>query len=149
MRGNRERNLSHSSWLRRIPGLHSLATRSNGEVGPQAAGSNIPETALQKPSPVATFAALLGKFPTKVTYKPGKKLLLADALSRFPCKEELSEEAEQFHVSVVSSLPVSDRQQQSIKEATINDASFTDICRYVSTERLERNDHLPDALRPY
>ncbi|XP_077550597.1 uncharacterized protein LOC144163727 [Haemaphysalis longicornis] len=41
------------------------------------------------------------------------------------------------------------RRLQTIKEATINDATFTNICRYVSTEWPERKDHLPDALRPY
>lgn len=67
---------------------------------------------------------VLQRFPIKVTFKPDKKLFLADALSRFPSAMELTDETEQFQVSVISSLPVSDQQLKSIRHGTNKDASM-------------------------
>lgn len=84
-----------------------------------------------------------------MTYKPGKELFLADALSRFPNKTELKEESLDFQVHALSSLPVSDRQLQGIREALLKDATMTELCSYSSNEWPESKQQVSEAVRAY
>lgn len=91
----------------------------------------------------------LQRFPIRVTYKPGKELFLADALSRFPNKTELKEESLDFQVHALSSLPVSDRQLQGIREALLKDATMMELCNYSSNEWPESKQQVSEAVRAY
>ncbi|XP_037516338.1 uncharacterized protein K02A2.6-like [Rhipicephalus sanguineus] len=91
----------------------------------------------------------LQRFPIKVVYKPGKELFLADALSRFPNQKELKEESLDFHVHALSSLPVSDRQLQEIREEVLKDATMTELCSYSSTEWPESKLQVSETARAY
>lgn len=92
---------------------------------------------------------VLQRFPITVTYKPGKELLLADALSRFPSKVQLQEETEQFEVNAVSFLPIADDQLRSIRESTKNDALMSQLLCYTKTDWPETRLQVPDALRAF
>ena len=78
------------------------------------------------------------RFNANVSHKPGRELVIADALSRNPVqhrlteKEVLQEEEVERHVSTVqASWPVSDSRIEQIRQATIQDSVLTEVINYV------------------
>lgn len=78
---------------------------------------------------------LLQKYDIKVQYRPGKELLLADALSRDSlCTEEdkLLEKEIEAHVGlVVSALPTTSYRLEIFKKETRNDLELEKIKQYI------------------
>lgn len=101
------------------------------------------------PIRIQRIRLVLQKFPITVTYKPGKKLLIADALSHFPSKVELREKTEQFVANVVSSLPIADNHLRRIREETKNDAVMSQLLHYSSTEWPKWRLEVPGGVRPF
>ncbi|XP_063360657.1 uncharacterized protein K02A2.6-like [Cydia amplana] len=93
----------------------------------------------------------LQKYDIIVKYKPGKDLLIADALSRHNLKTNdnlLEQEIEAQVRMVVSSLPVTDRKLQIFKDETNKDTDLQQIKYYILNGWPSIKD-IPNSLRPY
>lgn len=75
----------------------------------------------------------LQRYPIKLTYKPGKELFLADALSRFPSKKLLREETEQFQVNVLDYISASQQRLRDLLAATNEDPALVKLRGYAET----------------
>jgi len=77
----------------------------------------------------------LMQFNPIVSHKPGKQLVIADALSRNPTKDsqvcQLSVEVNTHVDAVMSQLPVSDNRMSKIRQAVIHDNELGEIMNYV------------------
>ncbi|XP_040071687.1 uncharacterized protein K02A2.6-like [Ixodes scapularis] len=90
----------------------------------------------------------LQKYSLQVKHIPGKELLLADALSRFPAKETLEEE-EKFQVNALEHISVTQDRLQEIREATASDAQLQLLRQYARTAWPEEKDQVPQLGKPF
>lgn len=90
----------------------------------------------------------LQRYPINVTYKPGKELFLADALSRFPSKRFM-EENEQFQVNVLECVSASQRSLQDLLAATNDDDTLVKLREYANTTWPLHKQEVPEPLRTY
>lgn len=90
----------------------------------------------------------LQRYPIHVTYKPGKELFLADALSRFPSKACMPED-EQFQVNVLQCISASARALQDLLQATNEDSTLGKLREYASTAWPLHKQDVPEPLRTY
>ena len=94
----------------------------------------------------------LQKYDLKVTYKPGKLMFLADALSRSyldETKEDLVPEVDVNVVSLNSHLPLSADRYSELQEHTANDTVLQALHKVVRSGWPESKTDLPDGLSVY
>ena len=94
----------------------------------------------------------LQKYDLKVTYKPGKLMFLADALSRSyldETKEDLVPEIDVNVVSLNSHLPLSADRYSELQEHTANDTVLQALHKVVQSGWPESKTDLPDGLSVY
>ena len=78
----------------------------------------------QAPLRLQRMIMSLQKYPITVCYKPGKELLVADALSRYPLPVEASDlEFKKYDISSLHLLPISETKLEIIKRKTLTDNS--------------------------
>lgn len=102
----------------------------------------------QCPMRLQRMKMALQKYSLQVKHIPGKELLLADALSRFPAKETLEEE-EKFQVNALEHISVTQDRLQEIREATASDAQLQLLRQYARTAWPEEKDQVPQLGRPF
>ena len=94
----------------------------------------------------------LQKYDLKVTYKPGKLMFLADALSRSyldETQEDLVPEVDVNVVSLNSHLPLSADRYSELQEHTANDTVLQALHKVVQSGWPESKTDLPDGLSVY
>ena len=94
----------------------------------------------------------LQKYDLKVTYKPGKLMFLADALSRSyldETQEDLVPEVDVNVVSLNSHLPLSADRYSELQEHTANDTVLQALHKIVRSGWPESKTDLPDGLSVY
>ena len=94
----------------------------------------------------------LQKYDLKVTYKPGKLMFLADALSRSyldETKEDLVPEVDVNVVTLNSHLPLSADRYSELQEHTANDTVLQALHKVVRSGWPESKTDLPDGLSVY
>ena len=93
----------------------------------------------------------LQKYDSKVKYKPGSTLFLADHLSRaYPneAKDDLLSDTD-LRVNYLTFLPVSKENQLKIKNATKQDEEMQILRDTVLESWPQRKDQVPPIIRPY
>jgi hypothetical protein len=76
----------------------------------------------------------LMQFNPVVSHKPGKQLVIADALSRNPVKDqdcEIVQKVESYVDAVMSQLPVSANRMAKLRQAEVHDPELGDVISYV------------------
>ena len=105
------------------------------------------------PPRIQRFLLQLQKYDLNVNYIPGKDLILSDTLSRAPSGSdttEINEEEVTAQVNVIfSSLPVSTRRMNQIKEETHQDPTMQKLITMVQTGWPDDRSLVPDESKPY
>ena len=78
-------------------------------------------------------------------YKPGKELLIADALSRNHLQDEFEEE-EDFSVNVVAALPITTSKLEELQRETNNDTDLHNLAIVVKTGWPNNRSEVPPLL---
>ena len=104
----------------------------------------------QAPLRLQRMIMSLQKYPITVCYKPGKELLVADALSRSPLPEEASDlELKKYDISSLHLLPISETKLEIIKQKTLTDNSLQELSTMIKRGwPSTRSATLPGA-KPY
>lgn len=92
------------------------------------------------------------KYDIKITYKPGKELLLADALSRAYLKESspnLEEELEDQICLLETSLPLSINMKKEFIEETGKDDELQLLIKFINQGWPHDKNKLPEAIKGY
>ena len=93
------------------------------------------------------------RYDYRITYRPGKEMILADGLSRFPSRKERQEmEFEKSIDSIDLQLPVdhvhfTDARIELIKETTRRDPILSTIYRLTQQGWPDRQRHVPEVAR--
>ena len=90
------------------------------------------------------WALILQAYSYDVEYRPGSEHCNADALSRLPCKQTDSPEAEFFFFSSIEELPIS---AADIGPATRRESVLTQVLKYTLTEW--PNYVTDEEIKPY
>lgn len=91
----------------------------------------------------------LQRYSINVTYKPGKDLFLADALSRFPSKACVEEETERFQVNLLDCVSASEHSLKDLLAATKDDSTLTKLREYAESTWPPENREAPEPVRAY
>ena len=104
----------------------------------------------QAPLRLQRMIMSLQKYPITVHYKPGKELLVADALSRFPLPEEAVElEFKKYDISSLHFLPISETKLEAINKRTLVDESLQQLSTMIKRGwPPTKSETLPGA-KPY
>ena len=104
----------------------------------------------QAPLRLQRMIMSLQKYPITVHYKPGKELLVADALSRSPLPEEAVElEFKKYDISSLHFLPISETKLEAIKKRTLVDESLQQLSTMIKRGwPPTKSETLPGA-KPY
>ena len=86
------------------------------------------------PLRVQRFRLRMMKFSYDVTYTPGEKLVLADALSRAPVQKQVSEIEPYLIGEMVRDLPISPSRMRKLKEDLANDMVSCQLISFIQTE---------------
>ena len=76
----------------------------------------------------------LQRFNPVVVHKPGRELVIADALSRNPSKcsdTKLSDEVELYVDSIFTQMPVTQNRLSKLRNAIVHDSEMSDMLNYV------------------
>ena len=104
----------------------------------------------QAPLRLQTMIKSLQEYPITAYYKPGKKLLVADVLSRSPLVEEASEFVfKKYDINVLNSLPISETILEEIKQKPSliaylkNSAKWSkEVGHLVNLQHYQRQSHI-------
>ena len=91
----------------------------------------------------------LQKYDLHVTYKPGKKLFIADTLSRSPGPDKSPETQDEFEVNTVKSLPISEHKIEQFHTETQNDPVLQRLQETVNKGWPTEKSSLDPLLAPY
>ena len=96
----------------------------------------------------------LQRYTFTLTYKPGKDMTLADALSRayldnVSTPDDLSEDLVCAVNSVMNNLPISDPKLEAIRLARANDPTMVTLQSVITSGWPENRSEIPQELRPY
>ena len=92
----------------------------------------------------------LQKYDLKVTYKPGKTMFLADALSRNFLQETTEDlKSSELTVNLLTYLPVTEERYVRIKQATSEDTELQRLTATVLNGWPEKKKDVQVELRPY
>ena len=90
----------------------------------------------------------LQRYDLLVEYEPGKNLLIADTLNRFP--EESTETAantkDEFEVLTLENMSVSDEKLEQCKDATVKELTLQKLKTTVISEWPERKSQVDPQL---
>ena len=87
------------------------------------------------------------KYDYTVTYKPGKSIPVADALSRAPLNDQQRVTTDEY--DNIALLDIKDHRLQDIRKATENDKNLTQLITTIMTGWPQHKASLPSALTPY
>lgn len=93
-------------------------------------------------------------YDLKVKYKPGKELLLADALSRAHLENDysnidLEKEIETYVCAFEQTLPISVEKKQELKDEINNDQEMLTLIKYINKGWPTNKSVLPGIIKPY
>lgn len=93
----------------------------------------------------------LQKYDLEIKYKPGKELLLADALSRNYLTVETQKDAEvEAQVFLLlESFPISIEKKQEFQKVTHEDDEMQMLIKYIQEGWPNESQKIPNVLRPY
>lgn len=94
----------------------------------------------------------LQKYDIDVKYRPGKELLIADALSRNYIKsnDDIKEKEIEAQVGmIIESIPVKSCRLEEIKKETENDREFDLLKKYIIDGWPDNIEKVPNSLRDY
>lgn len=91
------------------------------------------------------------KYDYVVTHVPGKKMFVADVLSRFYLQDPVEDDVELELVvhSIAKHLAVSQEKQNKIKEETSKDESLKEILRYIKQGWPKNKQGVSELAKPY
>lgn len=90
------------------------------------------------------------KFDIQVIYKPGKELIIADALSRININKQATElELEEQICVVNSNIQITDRRRQQLVDASENDEILKTIKQYIENAWPKNLNKTPVQLKHY
>ena len=90
------------------------------------------------------------KYSIDVVYRPGKKLAIADALSRAYLQKTLNEKIdEELDLNFLNMMPISDNKLELLKVETKADCKLQQLLTTVQTGWPENKVDVPNLCRPY
>lgn len=113
------------------------------------------ETILRKPlltAPARLQRMMMSiqKYPIHVTYKPGKKLMIADTLSRAPLPDTADElDFQKYDINILYTLPITEPKFEELKDQTQRDPGLSDLARTVYQGWPEHRTNSPPGARPF
>ena len=107
---------------------------------------------MNAPARLQRMMLRLQKYNVHITYKPGKDIPVADALSRKPLSQQnddLQETIEMQVHTVMRNLPVSDTKLEKIKSATQEDDTLCKLSAVIMNGWPTNKQTCPLAIQPY
>lgn len=93
----------------------------------------------------------LQKYDLEIKYKPGKELLLADALSRnyLTVKSQKDADVEAQVFLLLESFPISIEKKQEFQNVTHEDEEMQMLIKFIQEGWPNESRNIPDVLKPY
>lgn len=103
------------------------------------------------PARIQRIKLSVQKYDLRVTYKPGKELLLADALSRSPLNDTSNaDELLEMQVCTISQdLPISVEKKQEFVNETRNDPEMQLLAKFITNGWPHNKDNVPSTIKAY
>ena len=109
----------------------------------------------QAPTRIQRLLLRLQRYDIDLQYRPGKELVIADALSRayvstrYPEDKELDDEID-FHVhSIISSVPISKSKFDAFKAATAADRALQELSKTIRNGWPELREQVPNEIKNF
>jgi len=104
----------------------------------------------QAPARLQKMVMVVQKYPINVKYRPGKELVIADALSRASAPEKDSDSIlEEFEINVLHTLPISEQRLNELKAETQKDSVLQDLKRTVENGWPIAKQDAPTTTSPF
>ena len=104
----------------------------------------------QAPARLQKMIMSIQRYRISVKYRPGKELLIADALSRAPLPDEaLGLIYEEYDINTLTTVSISETKLDQIRQTTLNDPDLQSLKPLIQHGWPDSKHQTPLAARPY